>query len=1198
MDKLKDKITRLSREHFEYELPEIICSEEKISIAVETGKIHKGVLKLKNKEGRNMKGLVYSSSHLLCLEIDSFDGREVEIGYEFRATDIRTKDVIHGAISIVSSCGEKEIPFQATITEKYVEASFGEVKDLFHFANLAKINWTKAVSIFKSKDFEGIFLRKDSEKKMLYRGLCKGNNPEQALEEFLVSIQKKNIPKLSVAKEFYRFQVRKEDVSGEVILRKDTWGYLDVDILVNQEFLEIKQKKLNRDSFIGDEVKLQFQVKNENLRPGKSFAKIVIQDMYQTIEIHIEMEKLVKHVERDYDEVKRKQYEIILINNYINFRSNRVDTMDYIAEIRNAVTKLEAIEAVKRNLGDLGYSRRLDLYQFHLYIVEGAEEKAKAMYESLKQEEHLLKKNTVIDYCGFLYLKALYTRKKEDLQTALQEIRECYKQHPDCWSLLWFLIFLDEKLDQKPEEKLKAIKEQYSRGCISPVLYYEVCSVYEQDPTLLKELDSCTIQSFNMGIKQDMFSLPAATQYAYLAEKEKGYHRIILSNLITLYKKFENKQILSAICSLLIKSDMSEHSCFEWYEMGVKEQLHITQLHEYYIYAIDENYTGILPREIYMYFLYNANLPEEKKAFLYANVIRHSGELSDIFEEYREQIRNFTMEQLLKHHISQPLAELYNVVIKENQITTDIAKHLPFVLFKRMVTCNHKDIIGVAVAHKECVEEIYYPFDRNGRAFIDIYTEHARILLVDRQGRRYDTSIPKEEKKFTRRNRYAEACYDKNKTNFMLSLYIYERIERYQKGNINMAELQNHVDKELLQPEYQKKWIMNLIQHYYDNYEGESLEKLLLEVDLYSMSKSERSLIIEYCIIRGLYDLAFEQIAEYSFEGITVKRLRAFCSKTIKKYGMEKELPLLSKMGFYVFKAGKYDEVILQYLVKYYLGTTRDMFLVWKEAREYDMDTEELEERLLGQILFAESYVKDAMAVFFSFYEKGKNRTLVKAFISYYSYKYFVRDRVIDDNFFEVIKRELKIEPNRAALLALLKYYSTFDKRTEEQRTFIEIETDKLIEEGVIFPFFQKFIPELQLPGNIGNKYYVEYITNPKHKVLLHYFLEDEEMKEDFLVEQMDNLYEGIFVRDFTLFHNETLQYYIEEVPLEGDSIITESITVRGDEQQRNEEEDKYGQINMMLVAREMKDEKTLLSLIRNYAKTEYAMRKVFKGLE
>ena len=62
---MKDKITKLSREHFEYELPEMICSEEKISIAVETGKVYKGVLKLKNREGRNMKVSIFFLSFIV-----------------------------------------------------------------------------------------------------------------------------------------------------------------------------------------------------------------------------------------------------------------------------------------------------------------------------------------------------------------------------------------------------------------------------------------------------------------------------------------------------------------------------------------------------------------------------------------------------------------------------------------------------------------------------------------------------------------------------------------------------------------------------------------------------------------------------------------------------------------------------------------------------------------------------------------------------------------------------------------------------------------------------------------------------------------------------------------------------------------------------------------------------------------------------
>ena len=134
--------------------------------------------------------------------------------------------------------------------------------------------------------------------------------------------------------------------------------------------------------------------------------------------------------------------------------------------------------------------------------------------------------------------------------------------------------------------------------------------------------------------------------------------------------------------------------------------------------------------------------------------------------------------------------------------------------------------------------------------------------------------------------------------------------------------------------------------------------------------------------------------------------------------------------------------------------------------------------------------------------------------------------------------------------------------------------------------------------GSIENRCFIEYKTNPKHQIKIHYFIEDEEMGEGFSVEEMKNLYEGIYVKNFTLFQNETLQYYIEEIPMDGEPIITESITVHGDELFREEEEDEFSLINMMLIAREMKDEKTLFDLLENYAKNEYAMQHAFKQLD
>ena len=40
-------------------------------------------------------------------------------------------------------------------------ASIGKIKDMFHFANLAREDESEAAALFKNKNFEQIFLYKD-----------------------------------------------------------------------------------------------------------------------------------------------------------------------------------------------------------------------------------------------------------------------------------------------------------------------------------------------------------------------------------------------------------------------------------------------------------------------------------------------------------------------------------------------------------------------------------------------------------------------------------------------------------------------------------------------------------------------------------------------------------------------------------------------------------------------------------------------------------------------------------------------------------------------------------------------------------------------------------------------------------------------------------------------------------------------------
>ena len=47
----------------------------------------------------------------------------------------------------------------------------------------------------------------------------------------------------------------------------------------------------------------------------------------------------------------------------------------------------------------------------------------------------------------------------------------------------------------------------------------------------------------------------------------------------------------------------------------------------------------------------------------------------------------------------------------------------------------------------------------------------------------------------------------------------------------------------------------------------------------------------------------------------------------------------------------KYNDVILIYLCKFFQGPTKQMAAIWKAAREFEIDTFDLEERIITQML-------------------------------------------------------------------------------------------------------------------------------------------------------------------------------------------------------------------------------------------------------
>ena len=711
-----------------------------------------------------------------------------------------------------------------------------------------------------------------------------------------------------------------------------------------------------------------------------------------------------------------------------------------------------------------------------------------------------------------------------------------------------------------------------------------------------EELKLFELQVLAFAVRHQALSRETALRTAYLALQEKEYSKVLLFVLQEAYERFHEKDILAAVCHMLLIGKNYTTKSFSWYMLGIREGIQEEGLQEAYLTAAPDDTSVALEHSVLNYFAYNNALSDERKSFLYANILLHRNAYASVLADYEKQIESFTLEQLEKGVINRNTAVLYDEILPHVALTSQIASGIPEICFYYEIACDCPNMVAVCVAHKELGEEVCVPL-HDGHAYIELFTENAEVLLCDAKGNRYISTVDYGLDKLVHLESLFERCDELIGDHKKLLLNLAEKAQYSQRGEDGNVELRARVTRiQGLNPEYMRDYVKALIYHHYDNYENDALENYLLQVDLRALATAERIRVIEYMILSDLFNVALKALDEFGFEGVDVKRLARLCNRLITNAdGMEK-VDVLVAVCAHVFEAGKHDEVILRYLTDYFYGTTLQMFEVWKAARTMELDTLDLEERLLGQMLFAESYISSAKVVFNNYYRSGSNKRLIRAFLSYYAYKYLLNDRLVEQDIFEIMRREIAYEDNEVCLLAIMKWYSTLEQMTDAQVTFVDMHLNRFEQRGVILPFFRDFKGSMRIPQNLYDKYYVEYRTDPKKKVMIHYTFESARGESGYVTEEMTNVCYGIFVKEFVLFSNESLQYYIVEQDDE-EEIITESVQVRLAPEQTDGEDTKYYQLNEIIAARDLQDETTALKLLDHYIRREYAITQLFKPL-
>lgn len=1116
---MKRRIEQLLNGIFEYEAPELRLSVGGLELKVRKGDRYRGSFEIESTTRKKVKGFVYAAGTRMAYGPSSFSCLQEKITFEFDSAGLQEGDVSEGAFTVCSNVGEYRIPYRVTILAAGTRESKEQPDSLKDFAALAKADFQKAYVSFVSPGFRAMLSGKESSLLPLYDGLMKASVSYRTLEEFLIGAGEKEPVGIAMERACDTFQNLTQPTRESIVLTKNTWGFLRLDISSDADFLKVERQVVTADEFIGSTYTLDYVIDTEALHRGRNYGRILLKSPFHTWEYEV---TVCQEARKPGTRLLPAQHREVgrILEYYIDFRLKRKNIHEWLSLSQEALDRYHKAG---------GKDTMLELFQAQLYFAADRADEGCLLLNELDQHKERLEEPEVFGY--YLYLTTFYNKDPKYVDYVEEQVDSLLMQNQDNWKLQWFLLYLRDTYRQHPARKLEAIQRQYLYGCSSRIMYLEAYFVLEKFPMLLKRLEPFELQVLGFICRQDLMSREISMQISDLAGRYKEYSEKLFRILACCYEKFPTKALLQAICSILIKAHKTGPEYFSWYEKGVEADLRVTGLYEYYVESIDSSYTGPLPKMIRMYFSYQNTLSYQKKACVYANVIRNRGEDSKTYQTYRPAIEKFMLDQLKACRINEDLALIYRTFLSKGMLNRRLADCLVKVLFTYEIRCKVPDIRQAAVFHSALKHEQCVSLNE-GKANVQLYTGDSQILLVDGEENRYARPEDYELVRLLEDEELLGYCRELSPVSPGIILNECGQIKARQTIDPQrMESFWNLLSLEEVKESCKEQVRQSLLDYYYENQAEPTLYEFLHRIDYGLFIRTDKKKLVELLAAEGMCGEAFQLLGIYGPEQVGTIALVRVCSRTIleREYAQDE---MLTALCYCCFEQGKYDETVLTYLLRYYDGPIEQMKKLWRVSRQFELDAYRLEEKILLMVLFMRAGAEDTEEIFDSYRRKMGKKKWLEAYLIYRSYDYFVKEVPIKKQVFDQLERwyERGEDLEEICRLALLRYYAFLERRDEKQEDCARKLLEECCQKGMCFSFFHRFGPHLGRTYGFWDKSFVEYRTRPDASVSIRYRIEQEsgEVTAEG-AEPLRNLYEGIFVREVTLFQGEMLVYQIQE---------------------------------------------------------------------
>lgn len=1175
---MKSKVEQYAKGDFYVEYPDVKVAKSYLQLKIEAGSVYEGRIPVVSENDIPVKMMVYDDSYLLNIKEHSLVGKKCEICFTFDATKRKRGSNYSGILHLIGNGMEKEIAYNIEIVAPFIDVNGVALEDLMKFSALAESNWEDALQIFYSEEFSKTLLLGRDDYIQVYRSLKKSLDRNQALEEFLVYIHKKKALNIQVEHNRFEFRYPKMREKHELILHRNTWGYGKVQVRSDAKFITVHQDSVCSLDFEEDFYTLEYSIDPELLDENQAHAgHILIENTLQTIRVDIlikkpeEPSRVLNH--KDHSRRLNKLEIAAVLHDYLDYRIGLLTLPLYIDKTREALNKL------------IQYGTNVGLCKLgllHMNILAGKEDIAREEMRRMEADFDGAISGKK-EHCYYLYLKALLSKSNRGIVAACEEIEHTFDQEDDKLFYFWLMIHLDEHYQKEPQWLYSQIEALYISGYNSPVLAVELCDLINEEPLLLKKLSEAELSAVRFGLRNHYLTKEAIEEFLQLASREREFKPQVFMALKTIYETTKNPDIIRVICGMLIRGNKTEHSYYPYYLEGIRCGHKIVGIQENYLKSMDHTCYDLIPNTVLRYFNYKSALTDQEYAYLYANVVTNKRQYLDQYEEYLPNMVAFMQRQIAKGAMSDDLCVLYSEFLRPQSVTSEFAANLVNVIFKRKLTVVNKDIVAVIVSHKELEQDIVVPVV-NQVAYVDLITESAVVSLVDKNKNRYVSTIPYKLQKLVEESDYMDILSQYASDDLKYVLYQYNVLGAYEATTareVNIArDLLNFSD---ISEESKQQAIYGIVRYYYQNRDHDVLCNYLNRVNMNYVSQSNAIEYINYLLECGFYELAFEAIVRFGYQGVEPRNLVKLVEnlKSLSAYEREESLVAIAA---HLYRMGQDTPEILSFLVDHYQSGVSDMLRLWKRSNGLLTRLELFEENILCLTLYTEKWNEDVFAVFEDYVSAKRRGMVIKAFCKRACFAYLTEDVNLPKSFFGVLYQQMTVEGLKDDMLraAMLQFYSRQARLEEDEVKWVKEQMEYFVKRGVLLPFFRNFQKYTKLPKDLFLMTYVVTKDKAGKQIVFHYGIQSGAEKIACTKQaRMIEVLPGYYMKEFVLFHGENLLY---EMPEENVS-KTQIYESRGMKAKGETEayENRFEMLNSMLLNQEIGENQMLVDKIAEY---------------